>query len=146
MFILWLVLLSPLLLLIMVLMSIYYILYQLVHIPLGIIMLRCGCSFTNKSTCDHLETGDRYTIISTAASTEEEKRFDIYVFPVVIFNVGTYVYKCLCHYFAGLFEANLIEDELIILWLHLWGTSKVHFVYEYDAVGMSICTQCEPLW
>ena len=96
-------------------------------------------TFTKKARIANLKDGDSYhdyVKITHSPSKEEEKRFDLYVFPVVIFNVGTYIWKCLCRYLAGLFEANLIEDHLIILWLHLWGTSKVNFVYEYDDDGM----------
>lgn len=95
-------------------------------------MLQCGCTFQRSTTRGNLEFGDRFTILSNGASKEEEKRFDLYVMPVVVWNVGSHLYQCVCLYLAGLFEANLVEDEVIILWLHLWGTSKVHPVYEYD--------------
>jgi len=129
----YLILFFPFVSLTFIVLFIYWFIRELVlMIPVGCIMLQCGCTFTSRTSQDFLPGGDLFSIISNRASKEEEKRFDLYVFPVVIFNVGSHLYKCLCLYLAGLFEANLIDDELIILWLHLWGTSKCHPVYEYD--------------
>ena len=131
--ILWLlalILMSPPFAIIIVLNIIYYVLKQMVMIPMGVIMIRCGCNLQGGTSRGNVS--DQYTVISTAASKEEQKRFELYVKPIVIWNVGTHLWQCLSQYLVGLFEANLIEDELIILWLHLYGTSKVHPVYEYD--------------
>ena len=76
---------------------------------------------------------DEYSQLSSVPSVEEQRRFDLYIKPVVVFNVSTRYYWSLCRYLAGFFEANLIEDELIMYWVHLCSTTKSHFVYDDES-------------
>ena len=75
---------------------------------------------------------------------EESRRFYLYIMPIMVFNVGIRLYWWTCRYLAGFFEANLVEDELIIIWMHFWGTSKNHFVYEYNE--RSLVTKYIGVW
>ena len=78
MYIVYLILLCPIVLFIFILSSIWYIIYQLIQIPLGILMLHCGMTFTKKARIANLKDGDSYhdyVKITHSPSKEEEKRF-----------------------------------------------------------------------
>ena len=131
----------PVLVLFLTMILCLYVIKEPIRILYGFVLLRCRCirkldGYFNATPYTKLFTVDDHSYIAKEASLEEQRRFDLYIMPVVMFNISTHVFWWLCRYLAGFFEANLIEDELIIYYLHLLGTSASGFVYEYNAESL----------
>ena len=138
-FILYLMLLFPVIPLGLVVLLVHWIIQQSVLSVHGMCLFYCPSGGCNKwlDRCCHPDprskrTDDLESVRTIEPALEECRRFYLYIFPIFVFNVGTRIYWGVCRYLAGFFEANLVDDELIIIWMHLWGTNKNHLVYEYN--------------
>ena len=137
-FVLLLILFSPLVLLALILALIKTAMKQTARIAYGLCLMNCKCTrkmdeYLYPESNTIIDKFDRHSFFSTDASTQETRRFHLYIMPIAMISVIGCIYWNWCRYLAGLHEAKLVEDDVIIYWLHLWGTVKSHFVYQYDA-------------
>ena len=75
---------------------------------------------------------DEWSFMTTVSSEVEARRFNFYRLPLYFVSVSLNLYWRYSQYLAGLFTANLMSDDLIVYFVHLWSTTFCRFVYDLD--------------
>eukprot|EP01084_Bolivina_argentea_P081281 147193_1 len=137
-FVLYMILLFPLVAVSALVYFIYFIfaaLYAMLH---GFIVLyfscNCWCLSEYKWVGNKTYLATNYSYMIEEPSAVEIKRFLFYKQTGFFLSLLWAVYYEYCLYFAGLKVAQLITDENVVYYVHLWPTTYSKFVYEYDKI------------
>ena len=98
---------------------------------LGALLTRYVCCKSYIFDGSILQKIDHFGYMTVTASEIELKRFTFYRelnYVRMLFDA----WLSYCRYFAGLLEARLMSDDMVVYMVHLWGSTFTHFVYEYD--------------
>ena len=128
MFIFYLILLSPLLIILLAIAFAMYI-FAVVYVIIKSVIIRCYGSKYD-APLSIMKKGDDWTYFSVLAAETEEMRMMCYKMPLYIFP-WIWLY-CSRHaeYLSGHYSARLISDDVIIYFVHLWSTMTSKFVYD----------------
>lgn len=75
---------------------------------------------------------DEWSFVTLRGSSVERQRFNFYRRPRWWLKLVTSCADSYARYFAGLLEARLWTDDMVVLFVHLWSYMYVRFVYAYD--------------